>query len=782
MPKILAIDDKLDNLVTISALLKNLIPDCDIITALSGIEGIGKAKTELPDTILLDIKMPEMDGYEVCKRLKSDKETSHIPVIMITAVETNSGSHIKGLETGADAFLGKPIDGYVLVAQVNTALRIKKAEDLLRHQKDLLEDTVRERTRELKDQKRFLQDIFDGIQDGLFVLDTHMNVVQINAWTENKFSHNISIVGKKCYQAFRKKESPCSECPVLQTLDTGRINSGIISCRSEDKRLEWLEINTFPLKGPAGSLEGVIVHKKNVTDKKRAEDALRESENRYRTLFDNACDAIYLYEINQHFIDVNRAACRRLGYSREALLQMGPTDVISPEQHDSYTVRMKNLLRLDKHIVFESVHKRHDGTTFPVEGSSRLIEYDGKKAVLTIARDISKRKRAEQEKNKLEIQLRQAQKMESIGTLAGGIAHDFNNILFPIIGYAEMSLEDTPENSEIYNNIQEILKAANRAKDLVQQILTFSRKSEHECKPIQIRFIIEEVLKLLRASLPSTIEIVRQIEEKCDWIMGDAAQMHQLIMNLCTNAYHAMREKGGILEVSLKNVVLSYDDVAYYPDIKPGSYVKLNIHDTGHGMGSEILERIFDPYYTTKKTGEGTGLGLSIVHGIVKTHKGYINVYSEPGNGTTFYVYFPGIVINDTGELPTLSEESPPGGDEHILLIDDEEQIAKMCQKKLERLGYRVTALTDSSEGMELFLRESEKFDLVITDRTMPGMTGLKLAGELLRIRPDIPIILSSGFGKVPLKEKAIGIRGYVTKPVIISDLAKIIRRVLDQG
>ncbi|MBW2100879.1 MAG: response regulator, partial [Deltaproteobacteria bacterium] len=338
-----------------------------------------------------------------------------------------------------------------------------------------------------------------------------------------------------------------------------------------------------------------------------------------------------------------------------------------------------------------------------------------------------------------------------------------------------------PEKSEIYNNIHEILKAANRAKELVQQILTFSRKSEHECKPIQVRFIIKEVLKLLRASLPSTIEIVQHIEEKCDVIIGDSAQMHQLIMNLCTNAYHAMGEKGGMLEVSLKNEVFSYDDLAYYPYIKPGSYVKLIVRDTGHGMDSEVVERIFDPYYTTKKTGEGTGLGLSIVHGIVKTHKGYINVYSEPGRGTTFYVYLPRIV-NDTAESPTLSEESPPGGDEHILLIDDEEQIAEMCQKKLERLGYRVTALTDSSEAMALFLREPEKFDLVITDRTMPGMTGLELSAELLRIRSDIPIILSSGFGKIHLKDKTIGIRAYVTKPVIISDLAKIIRRVLDQG
>ncbi|MBW2010994.1 MAG: response regulator, partial [Deltaproteobacteria bacterium] len=253
MPKILAIDDKPDNLVTISALLKNLIPHCEIITALSGIEGIGKAKAELPDTILLDIKMPEMDGYEVCKRLKSDKETSHIPVIMITAVETNSESHIKGLETGADAFLGKPIDGYVLVAQVNTALRIKKAEDRLRNQKDLLEDTVRERTRDLKDQKRFLQDIFDGIQDGLVVLDTDMNIVQANPWIINRCDDTIPIIGTKCHKTFQKKESPCSGCPVVQTLTTGKISMGTIRYCS-DNLSEWLEVSAFPFKDDTGTL------------------------------------------------------------------------------------------------------------------------------------------------------------------------------------------------------------------------------------------------------------------------------------------------------------------------------------------------------------------------------------------------------------------------------------------------------------------------------------------------------------------------------------------------
>jgi len=448
------------------------------------------------------------------------------------------------------------------------------------------------------------------------------------------------------------------------------------------------------------------------------------------------------------------------------------------------------------------------------------------------------RKWAEEEKKELEGQLRQAQKMQAIGTLAGGIAHDFNNILFPIVGYTEMAMGDLPEESVTRSNLEEVLKAANRATGLVRQILTFSRQSEQERKPLKIQPIIKEALKLLRASIPSTIEISQNIDKGCGAILADPIQIHQVMMNLCTNAYHAMREKGGVLAVSLSNVdfgppcpswcdseskmlmqskpglgqgrdvvgtgccacksglgqgLRSADLEKHHKhsafriphseiELVPGSYLRLTVSDTGHGIEHADMERIFEPYFTTKGPGKGAGMGLAVVHGIARSHGGYITVYSEPGEGATFHVYLPRIDSSAIAPV-TVSTESVPNGKERILLTDDEEQIVNMVQQMLERLGYHVTARTSSVEALEAFRTQPEKFDLVITDQTMPNMTGAELAQKLMGIRPDIPIILCTGFSEVIPEEKAraMGFQDYVMKPIVKSEMARIIRRVLDQ-
>ena len=387
------------------------------------------------------------------------------------------------------------------------------------------------------------------------------------------------------------------------------------------------------------------------------------------------------------------------------------------------------------------------------------------------------------EKMKLETQLRQAQKMEAIGTLAGGIAHDFNNILFPVIGYAEMSLmNDMPEDSDVRRYLNEIIKGATRAKDLVQQILTFSRQQEQELKPLKVQFVIKEALKLLRSSIPTIIEIHQNIEKDCGLVMADYTQIHQVVMNLCTNAYHAMEEKGGILEVNLIKIELGVNDIPDKTDLKPGWYVRLSVSDTGCGVKNEIAERIFDPYFTTKEKGKGTGLGLSVVHGIVKGYGGEIKVHSEPGKGSIFEVYLP---LVDTGkkEEEILIPKEIQGGSERILLIDDEEVIVTLSKQMLERLGYHVTAHTNSLEALETFQANPNKFDIVITDMTMPNMTGDRLAQELLNIRSDISIILCTGFSEKISKEKAdaLGIRALLLKPVAMRNLANTIRQVLDK-
>jgi len=385
-------------------------------------------------------------------------------------------------------------------------------------------------------------------------------------------------------------------------------------------------------------------------------------------------------------------------------------------------------------------------------------------------------------------QLRQAQKMEAIGTLTGGITHDFNNILAAIIGYTDLAIIDVPDGSKAKYNLLEAKKAAHRAKELVNQILTFSRQSEQKLIPVKISIIIKEALKLLRASLPTTIEIHEHIERDTGTIEADPTQVHQVLMNLCTNAGHAMREKGGILEVSLRNFDLGFrnseikEDEKHSPmNLTLGPYLKLTVSDTGHGITPEVLERIFNPYFTTKEKGEGTGLGLSLVHGIVKGHGGTITVESEPEKGTTFHIFFPRIEEAEKG-ADKVAEKSLPNGQERILFIDDEFALVDIGKQMLENLGYKVTTKTDSLEALKLFQEQPREFDLVITDMTMPNMTGEKLAKELMRIRPDVPIILCTGFSEQITEDdaKELGIKEFAMKPLLMEDLAKTIRKVLN--
>ena len=380
-----------------------------------------------------------------------------------------------------------------------------------------------------------------------------------------------------------------------------------------------------------------------------------------------------------------------------------------------------------------------------------------------------------------EKQLQQVMKLQAIGTLAGGIAHDFNNILFPIVGYTELTMDDLPEGNPSRKNLEEVLKAANRAKKLVQQILTFSRQNDQEFKPLKVQSLIKEALNLLRATIPSSIEIHTLIDKDCGLVKGDPTQIHQVIMNLGTNAYHALQETGGKLEVVLKETYLSYEQSQQMVGMKVGRHLELTVKDNGHGMPPQVLERIFEPYYTTKEQGKGTGLGLSVIHGIIKNHGGDISVRSQPGVGSTFRVYLP--VIDDIDmEIEAFETRNETNGNEHILLIDDEEQIIDIERRILERLGYTVTPITDSEAALEEFKARPDAFDLVITDMTMPKITGDRLAQSLMDINPQIPVILCTGFNEDITEEKALsmGIDKFVMKPSVKDELAYTIRTVLD--
>lgn len=382
---------------------------------------------------------------------------------------------------------------------------------------------------------------------------------------------------------------------------------------------------------------------------------------------------------------------------------------------------------------------------------------------------------------KMKAQLHQAQKMESIGNLAGGIAHDFNNILSSVIGFTELALDDAAKGTPLENNLQEIYTAGIRAKDLVQQILAFSRQSDEERKPIRVDTIINEALKLIRSTIPTTIRIKKNIQSK-SLIMGNSSQVHQLIMNLSTNAAHAMEDTGGILDVGLKDVELSGQSSLPLLTLKSGNYLKITVSDTGCGIAPHNIHSIFEPYFTTKSVGEGTGMGLALVHGIVTSYEGTITVDSELGKGTLFSIYLP---ITKTGQnYQPYEEKKLPSGTEHILFVDDELPIAKIGCQILKRLGYQVTIRTSSIEALELFRSKPEYFDIVITDMTMPNMTGDEFAAELIALRPDIPVILCSGYSKKLTDEDIdrIGIKAFAYKPMVKAEMAKTVRKVLDDA
>jgi signal transduction histidine kinase len=411
-----------------------------------------------------------------------------------------------------------------------------------------------------------------------------------------------------------------------------------------------------------------------------------------------------------------------------------------------------------------------------------ILRHNLKRLVPALERELreaNQRRKERETRSRLENRLRQIHKMEAMGTLAGGIAHDFNNILSAIFGYTELAQGTLPEKNPAQPFLLEVLKAGERARELVKQILAFSRQSELEIKPVQIAAVVEDTLRLMRASLPTTIEIRKELETKA-LIMGDPSQIHQVMMNLCTNAGHAMQAEGGILTVTLKHVELDELHNITYPDLKPGPYVKLSVSDTGCGMKPQVIERLFDPFFTTKPKGEGTGMGLAMVHGIVQDMNGVIDVYSEPGRGSTFNLLFPAIERRTTPEIRAVPQL--PRGSERILFVDDEVTLTRMGRRLLESLGYRVKAFTDPILAFEYFEREPEGVDLVLTDMTMPGLTGDQLAQKMMAVRPDIPIILCTGFS-IKIDEeraKSLGIRAFINKPILRGDLATVLRGVLD--
>ncbi|MBF0497728.1 MAG: PAS domain S-box protein [Deltaproteobacteria bacterium] len=629
----------------------------------------------------------------------------------------------------------------------------------------------------VKDQLRTSEDKYRALYDEafamLFSIDERGTIIICNNTTARTLGYEKNtLIGRPLSTIL------CAEC--LEKFS----NRGVTSIAKNEEveclilRQDGQEIRALVQVKAVFSEDGRSSHVdftcRDITESRRAE----EERVRLATAIEQAAEGIVITDRKGTIEYSNPAFARVCGYSRTEIIGQN-LRVLKTDAHDAafYQNMWQTILRGDT-WTGRIINRTKDGALCEFETTISPIR-DGLGGVtnfISVNRDVTHEVR-------LERQLRQAQKMEAIGTLAGGIAHDFNNILTAIIGYTEMAFQGTPPESLVRRDLDHVLKAGHRATELVRQILAFSRRSEQERQPVEVAPIVKEALKLLRASLPTTIDVYQHtvISDKGGVVLADPTQIHQVLMNLCTNAADAMRDQGGILEVSLVETIVNDHETEASPDLKEGRYLRLTVSDTGHGMDRQAMERIFDPFYTTKAPGKGTGMGLAVVHGIVKSHGGTITVASEPEKGTTFNVLLP--EIEGEAVLEVEAAPKPAGGSARILFVDDEELLVELGQQVLEGLGYEVVGKSSSTEALETFRAQPDRFDLVITDMTMPRLTGRQLAQELMTIRPNIPIILCTGYSDLidGKQAKEAGIREFVMKPYAAGKLAKAIYQVLEE-
>jgi PAS domain S-box-containing protein len=632
----------------------------------------------------------------------------------------------------------------------------------------------------LKESEEKYRTLFDSAGDVIILTDSRGNLLDVNQTFEEESGYaREEVIGKNVFASGLMTEAASERAlAAFKELFHGKEwqHFEITGVTKDGNRIPY-EIKAVPVK-KNGQVRGVQAILRNIRDRKEAEEALRTEKEKFEILVEESPLAVSLIGKKGEYKYINPEFEKMFGYTLDDIPNgRGWFAKAYPDPEYRDEVISAWVADIKKSQTGEARPRIFDVTC--KDGSVKVIHFrpvtmqSGDQ--LVIYEDITEQRR-------LEIRLRQAQKMEAIGTLAGGIAHDFNNMLTPIIMQTEMAMRLLPKESPVQHNLEEVSRAGHRAKDLVKQILTFGRQSERKRLPLKVTPVVKETMKLLRSSLPTTIEMRESISVASDVAVIDPTEIHQVLMNLCTNAAHAMRRKGGVLEVKLADEEIGPEESDQYPGLKTGSYLRLTVSDTGEGMDPATMDRIFDPFFTTKNRDEGTGMGLAVVHGIVKGYGGGVIAKSEPGKGTVFHVLIP--KADGAVGTPRKLAGLIPTGNERILLVDDEESVLTTVGMMLEHLGYDVTAEKDGIDALETFQQEPARFDLVITDQTMPKMTGTDLARSLIGTRADLPIILFTGHGNGVTKEeaKAMGIWDYVMKPLVMEDMARTVRKVLDRA
>jgi len=680
----------------------------------------------------------------------------------------NHGCEATGHTPGAINISGNIDTGFTIVTQEN----IDSFDSEIR-----LDQAVQHH--ELSQQLSLISSMIENVEELAIAADIHGQIVYANSASLRFCGYKKKdLVGRNIDDIFefttiqRAQITSCIEDETAKNFEATAV-------RNDGSQFP-VNISVSPLRSETAA-RGVAIICTNISERNRSRKALIDSHVRFLTVLDSIDADIYVADMESHeILLINK-------HMRESFGE----NLVGKICHEAFRNEVSICSNCTNSQLVDANGKPAGPCVWEGKNSitgrwyinyDRAIKWvDGRLVRLQIATDITRIKDLEKESLRIQAQLQQAQKMEAIGTLAGGIAHDFNNILSAVIGYTEIVLGDVAEGTSQHMNLEEVLRAGNRARDLVNQILMFSRQTEKELKPVQINQIVIETLKLLRASLPTTIRIEPKLRSNSA-VLADPTQIHQVMMNLCTNAAHAMREMGGLLKIELSDSVLDSSFIEQHPYLSAGAYIKLRVSDSGHGMEKQVADRIFDPFFTTKERGEGTGMGLAVVLGIVKSHGGTITVDSSIGEGSSFDVYLP--VIEHEADTDIRPKVVMPTGTEQILFVDDEKALAELGLQILKRLGYDVVTRTSSIEALELFMAQPDKFDLVITDMTMPNLTGDELAAKMMEIRADIPVILCTGYSERVSKDKAhqIGIKEFVLKPIIMSDMAITVRKVLDES
>jgi len=774
---VLYVDDDLENLQSFKAVFRR---DYDVHLAHTAQEALALLEQVNFHVLITDQRMPEMSGSDLLTTV-ADRFPNMLRFILTGFSDFDP--MVNALNEGRlQGYFSKPLDVPAMRKRIEDGL----AKYYLKLKNDELNASLREREQQIRMQLAELEQVYAAAPVGLILVDGDYRIVRVNATLAEMDGCTVEDhLGRTLDEVVPELADRLK--PIYQrVIEQGEsvINTAIhgITPKAPGVERDWL-CSYYPFRNDAGDIIGVIGGVIEVTELKQAEERAQRASQFAQDLLQTANALIVVLDKQGCVRLVNPMVEQVTGYPPAELIGKNWFEAVVPRDiYPQVWSEFNRLIDGGFPRLFENPIRTKNGEEIIISWSNTELEENGALVgTLSVGIDITKRRAAENEKDRLAEQLRQAQKMEAIGTLAGGIAHDFNNILSPIIGYAEIIMYESEPDSDNSKSAEEILTAGMRARDLVNQILTFSREQEQKKKPIKVQPVIKEALKLLRASLPTTIELNQRIEGDCGPILGDPTQIYQVVMNLCTNAYQAMQDQGGQIEVTASETLVTDDDLPQFMDIAPGPYVRVSVSDTGPGVEPEILERIFDPYFTTKRMKSGTGLGLSVVHGIVKGHAGAINVYSETGQGTSFSVYLPRL-LDRKAQVEIDADAAIVGGTEAILLVDDEEAIVDVTQRILKNLGYRVTGMTDGREALAAFKASPGVFDLIISDLTMPHLSGLELAKAILAQRPGVPIVICTGFSEMinRIQLSEIGIHSVVTKPILKDELAKTIRKVLD--